>query len=482
MSLGVPVRIGIKKKFALLLSILGFLTTFAMGAVMITYQRASLEEQMRSMAGTITDEFASDSKIPLMQKDSLAMNLLVESMLKYPGIYDAYILNDSLMIEAHMHLGAVGTKYPSGGRILQSTGNAPWHIKEEGGIITFASPIVFKDTTVGYTVISFSNEFIQQSVKSAITSAVVITVVAIIIVALTSLPLASTLLRPLFRLIEATREITHGNYDFRVPERSNDEIGDLIRSFNNMATELKKKEVLKGVFNRYVSSHVADEILKEPERITLGGDRRDVTVFFADIRGFTPLSRRLLPEVTVDILNRYFTLTTEIIFRFEGTVDKFIGDAVMGVFGSPIRSEKHLEMGVKAAAAIKKAVVHLNDHRHRKGLTPLYLGIGLDTGEAIVGNMGSQMRMEFTAVGEAVNMASRLSDMAKPGDILLSESAYRTIKDYVEVFRITDVSIKGVEGRRSVYNLKDLRGAWKDEVEGVVEEIIGQLERSGIVA
>lgn len=474
------VRLGIKAKLAILLSILGFVTTFTMGMVMIRHQKSSLETQLRSMAGTITAELASDSKIPLMQKDSLAMNLLVESMLDYPGIYDAYIINDSMEIEAHMHLGAVGTRYPGIVNIRAAQGPSPWLINEESGILTFAAPIIFKETTVGYTVISFSNEFIQDRIKGAMTKAIIITSFAILLVTLVSLPLASGMLRPVFRLLEGTREITLGNLDYRIPSKSRDEMGDLVRSFNNMASELKKKEVLKGVFNRYVSSHVADEILKEPERITLGGDRRDVTVFFADIRGFTPLSRRLLPEVTVDILNRYFTLTTETIFRFEGTVDKFIGDAVMGVFGSPIRSERHLEMGIKATAAIKKAVGYMNERRHSKGLAPLYLGIGLDTGEAIVGNMGSQMRMEFTAVGEAVNMASRLTDLAKPGEIVISESAYREVADHVEALMVPDVTIKGMEGVASVYTVKDLKGEWKEEVEHVVEEITSQLEISGI--
>ncbi|MFQ5465744.1 MAG: adenylate/guanylate cyclase domain-containing protein [Thermodesulfobacteriota bacterium] len=476
------VRMGIKIKLAALLAALGFLTTFSMGAVLISHQKASLEAQMRTMAGTITEELAGDSKIPLMQQDSLAMNLLVESMLEYPGIYDAYILNDRQGIEAHMHLGAVGTKYPGVDGPLRGEGRPPWLIKEEAGNITFASPIVFRGTTVGYTVISFSDEFIQERVWVAIAKALVITFVATVIVALAALPLANVILRPVFRLLEATREVALGNYDHRVPEKPGDEIGDLEASFNAMATELKKKEVLKGVFNRYVSSHVADEILKEPESITLGGDRRDATIFFSDIRGFTPMSRRLLPEVTVDILNRYFTLASEAIFRFDGTVDKFIGDAVMAVFGSPIGNARHLEMGVKAAATIRSAVDHLNGTRLKKGLAPLYLGIGLDTGTVIVGNMGSQARMEYTAVGEAVNMASRLTDMARPGEIILSESAYWAVAEHVEAFRTVDVSIKGVEGRSSVYALKAVKGEWKRDVADAVVEIVVELERLGIVA
>lgn len=475
------VRMGIKAKLALILAALGFITTLVMGVVMISHLKSSLEGQMRSMALTITDEFASDAKFPLMQKDTLAMNLLVENILQYPGIYDAAILNDSLKIEGHMHLNRVGMGLPGAGAIESSTGAPPWLIKDEAGIFSFASPIIFKGTTVGYTVVSFSDEFIQDRVWGAVTSAGVTILVAMLLVSLIAIPLASGLLRPMNRLFEATREVTLGNLDYRIPDARKDEIGDLMRSFNTMASELKKKEVLKGVFNRYVSPHVADEILKEPDRITLGGDRRDVTVFFADIRGFTPLSRRLLPEVTVDILNRYFTMATEIIFRFEGTVDKFIGDAVMAVFGSPIRTTGHLEQGIKSAIAIKQATSIINGLRHRKGLSPLYLGMGLEAGEVIVGNMGSQTRMEFTAVGEAVNMASRLTDLAKPGEVLIGEAAYRQVEEHVEAIVHEGVEIKGMEGETRVYNVKALRGKWKEEVDKVVQEVSGELERSGVL-
>lgn len=465
-------RIGIKIKLAVILASLLFVATFTMGAVMVAHQRSSLEAQMRSMAATITDEFASDSKIPLMQKDSLAMNLLVQSMLKYPGITDAYILNDNYLIEGHTDIHKVGQPYDDIKPILKAKGTPPWLVSTEVGQIVFASPIFFKGTTVGYTVISFSNEFIKERVHLAITSLIAIAVVATALVTLVSIPLSSGLLRPVFRLFKGTKEIALGNFDYQIPVKSKDEMGDLIRSFNKMAAELKKKEVLKGVFNRYVSQHVADEILKEPEMIRLGGDRRDVTVFFADVRGFTSLSRKMPPEDTVEYLNSYFTLITEIIFRFEGTVDKFIGDAVMTVFGSPIQSDRHLEQGIKAAVAIKKAVEKVNSLRQGCALVPFKIGIGLDSGEVIIGNMGSQVRMEYTAVGEAVNMAARLTDHARGGDIIVSGLVYDKIKNHVVAESMPGVSIKGFESPLTLYAVSDLKGQWKQEVDEIIHRTV----------
>ena len=480
----IAVKIGIKIKLAVILSSLLFVTTFSIGVILVAHQKASLEEQLRSMAGTITHEFASDSKIPFMQRDSLAMNLLVQNILQYPGIHDSYLLNHNFQIEAHKDLQEVGAEFTAFDAELVSSraeGDAPWLVEEKDGLLTFVSPIIFRSTTVGYTVVSFSDSFIQEQVRRAIKRVTVTGLIAAAAVTLLSIPLSSGLLRPVFRLFEGTKEIAMGNFDYRIPEVRKDELGTLVKSFNRMASELKKKEILKGVFNRYVSPHLADEILKDPESIRLGGDRREVTVMFADIRGFTSIARKMEPEETVELLNRYFTVITEVIFRFEGTVDKFMGDCVMSVFGAPLRIEGHLELGLKAAMAVKKAVEELNRVRSSEGGVALEMGIGLASGEVIAGNMGSMARMEYTAVGDTVNLASRLTDLASGGDILVSEFAFNALKGRVEAEEIKGVIIKGFEQPVTLYNIRGFSGEWATEVEGIVHLALMELERDGIV-
>lgn len=479
----IAVKIGIKIKLAVILSSLLFVTTFSIGVILVAHQKASLEEQLRSMAGTITHEFANDSKIPFMQRDSLAMNLLIQNILKYPGIHDSYLLNHNFQIEAHKDLQEVGADFTAFDTKLVSSrsGTAPWLIEEKDGLLTFVSPIIFRSTTVGYTVVSFSDSFIQEQVRRAIKRVTVTGLIAAAAVTLLSIPLSSGLLRPVFRLFEGTKEIAMGNFDYRIPEVRKDELGTLVKSFNRMASELKKKEILKGVFNRYVSPHLADEILKDPEKIRLGGDRREVTVMFADIRGFTSIARKMEPEETVELLNRYFTVITEVIFRFEGTVDKFMGDCVMSVFGAPLRIEAHLEQALKAAMAVKKAVEELNRVRLSEGGIALEMGIGLDSGEVIAGNMGSMARMEYTAVGDTVNLASRLTDLASGGDILVSESVFNAARGRVEAEEIKGVVIKGFDHPVTLYNIKGFSGAWASEVEGIVHLALMELERDGIV-
>ncbi|MFQ5328737.1 MAG: adenylate/guanylate cyclase domain-containing protein [Thermodesulfobacteriota bacterium] len=476
-------KLGIKIKLAIILSVILTVTALLIGGIMVNQQRSSLETQMRTLGGTITDEFASDSKIPLLEKDHLAMNLLVQNILKYPGILDAFILNENLSIEGHAELKEVGTEYYGDReRLVKADEAAPWLIKEDPKALTFAAPIVFRDTRVGYTVISFSREFIREKVHDAITTVIIITFLVIVAGWIVSIPIAAGLLRPVFRLLKGTREIAIGHFGYRIPPiKSNDEVGNLVDSFNQMASELQKKEIVTGALNRYVSKEVADEILARPEDIRLGGDNRRVTVIFTDIRKFTSLSIQMPPKEIVELLNRYFTMVTAVIFRFGGTVDKFIGDAVMSVFGSPIARDDHLEQGVKAAVAMIALLKKVNMVRSDKGFVRLLMGVGLDSGVVIVGNMGSKTRMEYTAIGDTVNMASRLADLAGGGKILLSEEVYNRIADNVVANKLEGRQVKGIDRQLILYHIIDLKGAWKNEVDEVVESVFMEMAKKGIV-
>jgi adenylate cyclase len=475
-------KISVRIKLTVILSILMSFMIITIGIIMTAHERVSLEAQMRNMASTITDEFASDSKMPLLQNDHLTMNLLVQNILKYPGIVNAYILNEKLFIEGHKEINEVGMKYYGNtDAILKSEEPFPWLIQEDEVILTFSSPIIFKETKVGYVVISFSKDFIKEKVKDAQKRIVLITISVIGIVIILSIPLASELLKPVFMLVKGTKEIAIGNLWYRIPSGKKDEIGELIASFNNMAAELEKKEVLKGAFNRYVSAPVADEILKNPEKIHLGGEKREITVLFADIRGFTALTRQKQPEEIVELLNKHFTILTEIIFYFNGTVDKFIGDAVMGVFGAPILREDHLEYAIKAAIVVNKVMEAVNRLREKKGIARLPVGLGLDSGDVIVGSMGSKARMEYTAIGDPVNVASRLTGIAKDGEILIGESLYSKVKNLVSCIKMPDVNIKGIEKPFAIYNVVDSKDVWRADIENVVNSTLAGIRKEGIV-
>lgn len=475
-SFTIPVRV----KLVFVLSVLLSTLAAVIGIIMIDHQKRSLEDQMRSLAGTITKEFSNNSKMPLLQNDRLTMNLLVQNLMNYQGITNAYILDEKFFIKGHKELEKVGIEYYGKEDILNAAGPYPRIIKDDEDTLTFASPIIFKKTEVGYTVVIFSKKFIKQKIKEARSNIILITIFAVIVVFMLSIPLSSRLLNPIFRLLKGTKEIALGKLWYRIRSDRSDEIGDLILSFNQMASELEKKELLKGAFDRYVSKPIADEILKNPEKIHLAGDRREATVIFADIRGFTGIAFKMQPEEIVGLLNNYFTTLTEIIFHFNGTVDKFIGDAVMGVFGSPLYISSHLEYGVKAAFGINRALEEINRLREKRKAVQFPMGIGLDSGFVVAGSMGSKVRMEYTVIGNTVNTASRLSDIAKGGEILVSKDVYAKIAGNVTAVEMPEVTIKGIEKSLALYNIIGLKEEWEKESLKTVHMVMNKMGREGI--
>lgn len=222
--------------------------------------------------------------------------------------------------------------------------------------------------------------------------------------------------------------------------------------------EQKDRQRITRLFGRYVAPQVVDEILSVgEENLKLGGTRRDVTLLFIDIRGFTPLSEKLSPEEVVAILNRYFDIVTRCIFENKGTIDKFMGDAAMAIFNAPLLLEDHALWALRAARAIIDEGVELQKAVAEMSGVTLNFGIGINTGEAVVGNIGAMNRMEYTAIGDTVNLAARLESNAKPGQVLVSESVYRAAAGQIPLEPVGEIPVKGKSRPVMVYQLA--RGA-----------------------
>ncbi len=210
-----------------------------------------------------------------------------------------------------------------------------------------------------------------------------------------------------------------------------------------LITEERQKRKLKNIFQRYVSPQVVNLIINSSDRPALGGERKKMTVLFSDIRNFTPMSEKLKPEEVVNVLNEYFTSMAEIIFQYDGTIDKFIGDCIMAFWGAPIYHSDDALRAVKAALGMKKKLEELQKKWKKEGKPPVTVGIGINTGEVVVGNIGSPERMEYTTIGDEVNLASRLQSIAKEGQIFISKSTYREVCEEIEAKEMTPVKVKG---------------------------------------
>lgn len=253
---------------------------------------------------------------------------------------------------------------------------------------------------------------------------------------------------PIVSLASATRQIEHGQYDVELSPRSRDEVGLLTASFVNMARGLGERERMKDAFGRFVNKEIAEQAMRG--ELKLGGERKAGAVFFSDLRGFTALSEGMEPEEVVVYLNHYFTAMVDCVNRTGGTVDKFIGDAIMAHWGTLTPVDSPSEQAINAGLYMRQALIEFNE----KGYGPVAkMGSGINTGPVIAGQIGSEERLEFTVIGDAVNLASRIEALNKPfrTDLLISQDTYDDVKDIFRVEHMPAIKVKGKTEPQTVY-------------------------------
>ena len=208
-------------------------------------------------------------------------------------------------------------------------------------------------------------------------------------------------------------------------------------------TETKRLQAVQDMFRRYVSPAVVDRLPADPSELRLGGHRQEATILFADIRGFTRISEMLEPEKLVDMLNEYLSMAASSILMYEGTLDKFMGDAVMGIFNAPLEQEDHVLQAVRAAVAMQRTIADYHRNADREQYPSF--GVGLHTGEVVVGNVGMSARMDYTAIGDTVNLAKRIQENTPGGKVLISQAVYEIVRDSVKATLYKEMKVKGRE-------------------------------------
>lgn len=289
----------------------------------------------------------------------------------------------------------------------------------------------------------------------------VVTLISVFLAVLLASRIASRIARPARLLVDVSREIGKGNLDVQAEVSSGgDEMRLLGIAFNQMIKGLKERNMIRDTFSRYVSKQVAEELLKDPEKISLGGENKEVTILFSDIRGFTTMSERLSAEKVVATLNEYFNSMVDVVFEYEGTLDKYIGDAIMAVFGSPASHPDDPMRAVRTAVKMRAKLNELNEKRKVDGdEEPIRIGIGINTGNVIAGNIGHIQRMEYTVIGDNVNLASRIEGLTKNYNchIIIAESTYEKVRDFVHVKKLGGVTVKGKTQPVDIFELLGLK-------------------------
>jgi len=400
----------------------------------------ALETEARKRGSYIAESLARNARDAVLLEDDVVIAKLLESVTGESEVVAARLLDGGgLLIDAQPPL--------ENPEVSRMTRDAVLAFATRGGELIVASRMVFSDVDLGEAQVVLDLHAIVGVVVERARFFLFLASGALLAGSiLIAFSTSGRITRPLSRLRLAVNALALGDTSARVDISTRDEVADLTRAFNDMSASLSEKRRVETAFRRYVSDHVLQQVLDEPEAVQLLGERREITVLFIDIRRFTQLASRIEPERLVSYLNEAFELITDRLLEHGATVDKYIGDAILSYFGAPIEIEDHPARAVAAAISVQRSIDEYNQTRQSWRPPPerLDVGIGIQTGEVVVGNIGSELKMDYTAIGDAVNVASRLQKLADPGEILVTSDVAGRVGD---VAHFEKLGLQQLEGR-----------------------------------
>ena len=290
------------------------------------------------------------------------------------------------------------------------------------GYMELVGGLVVRDKVAGGLGVAIPTNAIDKSGEQTRTQlTIMFTLVTLVILAI-GLFQAKRISTPINALVAACRKVGQGDLETEVEVKTKDETGVLAHNFNVMIAGLRERDKIRDTFGRYMTQQVSDAILKGD--VKLGGETRELTLLMSDIRSFTTLSETMKPEDLVAFLNRYFKKMIDCVMAHDGVVDKFMGDAILVTYGAPVRDPEHPIKAVLTALDMRERMEEFNDELVAEGHAPIRIGIGANTGNAVTGNIGSEVRMEYTVIGDAVNATQRTEDLTKDvkTDILITDT------------------------------------------------------------
>jgi len=476
-------RMPLAFKFSFFITVLIVSCMLLLGTILVQQQSRQMEAQISEQGSTLVRLMAKSAREPLLAEDKLALDSIASSFSNSGSVLGTaiatvdgeFITQAGAMFEEKNPL----TRKDVDRIIRHTSGTHIWKWTPLNGgsietVMSFIQPISFQDVTAGYAMVTFSQAGMTALLRQAVKTVVGTTVLIITLGIAMSFALGRRITQPIDQLVDASHAIGKGEYTFRFKECRKDELGLLMEAFNEMAEGMLEKSQVKSALSRYVSPSVAREILSNLDDVGLSGKRVEGTVVFADIKGFTQISETIRPEDLVSILNRYFTLVTRACEINQGMVDKYMGDGVMLVFGAPEPDKDHAFHAITCALLIQRLVEYENRLRLEKNLFPVQFRIGVNTGSMLAGNMGSRNRMEYTVVGDTVNLASRLCGITNANEIVISREMYQRddISHRVQASEYQSIHLRGISMPVSTYRVERLTANYQDIIDKQFETII----------
>jgi adenylate cyclase len=340
-------------------------------------------------------------------------------------------------------------------------------------VLVRISPVTFKDVTGGYVAVVFSPASLDASLQDSMSLMIWIAVLLALSISLLGVAMGHKLSKPIQQLAQATQDIRNGNLT-QIPERRNDEIGQLIEAINHMSAGLVEKSQVEALLTKFTGRDLAEKVLNELDTVELGGEQVEATVLFADIVGFTSMSEKMSPAQVSLLLNEYYNYFQACARMYSGSVDKFIGDCAMITFGAAKKDEQHCYHAVACAVLMKRLTTRLNADRSMAGLPPVNLRVGINSGKMLAGLLGTEEQMQYTVVGDAVNLASRLCNEAEAGEIIIEASLYESVSSQhrIEVSGGKQIRVRGKQNSVAIYNVLDIEQPHVEMMDNLIDDIV----------
>lgn len=414
-----------------------------LGWFLINQQTTTYRQQNEVLGGVVVDQLAFAAGEPLLAGDDLSLQVLVRQQEKNSLIIGMQVFDLKGALKASAGVSPIGD-------ILfllerdDSLRQLPWRTPYVNAV-SFFSSIKFKDVIAGYAVVSIDQGPLERQLN-ALTGALITTTIGLIVLgALLAFPLSHKLCQPIYQLVKVGEAIDSGDTRMPITIGRKDEIGRVLDAFQHMAEGMEKKREVEQAFSRFLSPTIAHQVLTQPEGSELGGITKDGSVLFCDVVGFTELSEYLSPQEVGALLNQYFSYFSIAADSCNGTVDKFIGDCVMILFGVPESDASHALHAVTCGVLIQEIATRINHQRYKKGLPLVQFKIGINSGQMLAGNLGSVERMQYTVVGDTVNLTARICDICAPDQILVTEAtlAQQGVKSLIKSIPQNTVKVKG---------------------------------------
>jgi adenylate cyclase len=458
-------------RLAVLIALLMVLGMGVMSLVILVKQNEVRHAQIQDFGTALSLQLAAGVVEPLFTNDQVALDVMTSNFVKLPRIQGAAIVDSQgkVVAQAGYNPGDIAP-LPSLESGLAAIFKAP------PDFVAFSSPIAFKGVSAGYARITIETSQHSRAHSSTLRTLLVTCAIVTLIAIVVAWFISRYVSRPINQILEAIANIGSGAIQPNTLERRGDELGQLMSAINQMGQGLLQKNQVESLLSKFLAKDVADEMLSQLDTVNIGGARVDATVLFADIVGFTSMSEQISPEEVAEFLNEYYGYFTLCSRFFFGTVDKFIGDCAMVVFGAPKANPEHSFHAVCCAILIQKLMDRLNQARVAEGKPAVLVRIGVNSGEMLAGIMGDSERMEYTVVGDSVNLASRLCNESSGGQVIIEESLFQKLAPGERILASSykSIRLRGKALPSTIYTVEDVAAEHRMPMQALIDDVMGK--------